>query len=72
MPREKTRDPKLLALLDRQEKLRRDFVRNYARMRRAFSRVKIDRRTLARLRKRIDEMNQLDERLGLLNAQSAS
>lgn len=53
----KIRDPKLLALLDKQEKLRRDFDRAYARMRRSFRQMEKTRLALIRLAKRLDALD---------------
>jgi hypothetical protein len=55
MPR-KTTDPRLIALLDKREKLRADCERHYSRMRRAFNRLEKSRRALTRLAKRIDAL----------------
>ncbi len=54
MPRKKTSDPRLIALMDKREKLRRYFDRAYARMRRSFRQMEKSRLALIRLGKRID------------------
>lgn len=56
MPR-KTQDPRRIALLDKQEKLRRDFDRAYARMRRSFRQMEKTRQALIRLAKRLDALD---------------
>ena len=59
MSRKKTTDPRLVALLDKQEKLRADCERSYQRMRRAFNRLEKTRQALNRLGKRIDAFRAL-------------
>jgi hypothetical protein len=49
MSRKKTSDPRRIALLDKQEKLRVEFERNYSRRRRAFNRMEKARAALARV-----------------------
>jgi hypothetical protein len=56
MPR-KTIDPKRLALLDRQAKLRSDYERAYTRLKRAFTRMEKCRQALIRLGKRLDALD---------------
>jgi hypothetical protein len=55
MPR-KTIDPKRVALLDRQAKLRADYERAYTRMKRAFTRMEKCRKALARLARQLEQM----------------
>jgi hypothetical protein len=52
MPRKRI-DPKRVALLDRQAKLRRDFERSYARMRRAVNRMEKARQAIVRIDRRL-------------------
>lgn len=56
MPR-KTQDPRRIALLDKREKLRADFDRAYARLRRSFRQMEKTRQALIRLAKRIDALD---------------
>ena len=67
MPRGNTRDPKLLALLDKRVKLQAAWKRSYARMRCNFKCREKTRRQLARLSKRIEEIIRLDERISALD-----
>ena len=53
----KTIDPKRLALLDRQDKLRADFERSYSRMKRAFTRMEKARRAIARLARQLVKLD---------------
>lgn len=50
----KTRDPRMIAMLDKKAKLVAECERHYTRMRRCFNRLEKSRRALARLTKRID------------------
>jgi len=52
----KTIDPKRIALLDRQEKLRAQFEKDYSRMKRALTRMEKCRRALARLARQMQKM----------------
>jgi hypothetical protein len=56
----KTTDPKVIALLDRLDRCRADFERNYARMKRAFNRMEKARRGVARLTRRLAGMGASD------------
>jgi hypothetical protein len=67
MPRGNTRDPKLLALLDKRAKFQAAWKRSYARMRCNFKGMEKTRRQLARLNKRIEEIIRLDERISALD-----
>jgi hypothetical protein len=71
MPRKKTSDPRLIALLDKKAKLQETCEREFRRMRRAFNRLEKNRRQLAKVTKRIDAMSRLDERIGSLDARAA-
>jgi hypothetical protein len=53
MPR-KTKDPRLIALLDKREKLQTDCERHYRKLRLNFNRLEKSRQQLARLCKRIN------------------
>ena len=57
MTRKRTIDPKRAALLERQEKLRTQFERDYSRMKRAFTRMEKARRSLARLARQLAKMD---------------
>ncbi len=57
MPRKRASNPRLIALLDKREKLRQGFERSYARMRRAFARMEKTRQALIRLSKRLDALD---------------
>jgi hypothetical protein len=57
MPR-KTRDPRLIALLDKREKLQTDCERHYVRMKRAFNRLEKTRQALTRVCKRITALEE--------------
>ncbi len=50
-------DPKRAALLERQAKLRADYERSYARMKRAFTRMEKARQALARIARRLSQMD---------------
>jgi hypothetical protein len=67
MPRGNTRDPNLLALLDKRAKLQAAWKRSYARMRCNFKCMEKTRRQLARLNKRVEEIIRLDERISALD-----
>ncbi len=54
--RRKTRDPRLVALMDKKAMLQADCEKHYRRMRLAFNRLEKSRQALARLAKRIDAM----------------
>jgi hypothetical protein len=54
MPR-KTKDPKLLALLDKAHRARADYERWYARLKRAFNALEKARQRIMRLQRRIDQ-----------------
>jgi hypothetical protein len=58
MSRKKTSDPRRIALLDKQEKLRAEFERNYSRMRRAFNRMEKARAALARVARQLDKLDE--------------
>jgi hypothetical protein len=68
MTRKKTADPKRVALLDRLDKLRADFERNYARMKRAFNRMEKARRGAARLTRQLARPDAVALLLALLTA----
>jgi hypothetical protein len=53
MARRKTADPRRVALLDKQDRARQDFERNYARLKRAFGRMEKARQRLARLQSQL-------------------
>jgi hypothetical protein len=57
MTRRKTIDPRRIALLDRQDKLRADFERSYSRMKRAFHRMEKARAALARLARQLAKID---------------
>jgi hypothetical protein len=54
MPRRKTSDPKLLALLDQRRTITLEFERWYTRMRRALAHMERARQRLKRLAQRIE------------------
>jgi hypothetical protein len=56
--RKKTSNPRKIALLDRQEKPRVEFERNYSRMRRAFNRMEKGRAALIRVARQLDKLDQ--------------
>jgi hypothetical protein len=58
MSRKKTSDPRRIALLDKQDKLRAEFERNYGRMKRAFRRMEKARAALGRLARRLDKLDE--------------
>ena len=58
MSRKKTSDPRRIALLDKQEKLRAEFERNYSRMRRAFNRMEKARAALIRVARQLNKLGQ--------------
>jgi hypothetical protein len=57
MTRKKAIDPKRLALLDRQDKLRTQFEKDFARLTRTFHRLEKCRRALARLARQLAKMD---------------
>jgi hypothetical protein len=57
MPR-KTTDPRVIALKDKQEQARATFARWYARLRRAVAAMEKQRRLLARLERRIRNLEE--------------
>jgi hypothetical protein len=54
----KTTDPRLIALEDEQDKARAAFERWYGRMRRAVNAMEAQRRTLARLGRRVRKIEE--------------
>jgi hypothetical protein len=58
MSRKKTRDPRRIALLDKQDKLRAEFERNYDRLKRALRRMEKARAALGRLARRLDKLDE--------------
>jgi hypothetical protein len=58
MSRKKTPNPRRIALLDKQEKLRAEFERNYSRMRRAFNRMEKARAALIRVARQLNKLGQ--------------
>ncbi len=55
--RRKTADPKRIALLDRLDKFRAEFERNYSRMKRAFTRMEKARCGVARLTRQLAKLD---------------
>ena len=55
---QETSDPRRIALLDKQEKPRVEFERNYSRMRRAFNRMEKARAALARVARQLDKLDE--------------
>jgi hypothetical protein len=55
MPRKRT-DPRLVALLDKQAKLRQQFERDFSRLLRITHRLEKTRRALARLARQLEQM----------------